>query len=333
MSFKVETLFAGLNVTLGEAPIWNDATNELLFVDSLSAVGMATIFGKDSVKEHMQGAILYKYNEATGIAKHVFKTHDCLATVIPTNQKNTYVLGFDRDVVSFHWEGEFEEHVLASVEKDINVATRINDAKADRNGRLWFGTMNTEWSDEKMNVVHEGMGSLYMADGFKLDRKTPVKVVKQQTTPADLGAGCDWSPDNKTMYFGDSGKRVVYAYDYDATSGKIGNERVAVDFRKQDAGVEYGVVDSVCVDATGNIWVACYGAGSVCCFDKNTGKMVVRVAIPCLGATGCCFGGPNMDQLFVTTVSAAAGWANGGDVYRVDGLNVHGQPTNRVTLH
>jgi len=332
MSFKVETLFAGLNITLGEAPIWNDATNELFFVDSLSAEGMATIFGKAAVKDEMKGAILYKYHESTSIAKHVFKTHDCLATVIPTNQKNTYILGFDRDVVSFQWEGEFEEHVLASVEKDVNVATRINDAKADRNGRLWFGTMNTEWSDEKMNVVHEGMGSLYTADGFKADRCTPVRVIKQQTTPVDLGAGCDWSPDNKTMYFGDSGKRVVYAYDYDATSGKIGNERVAVDFRKQDVGTDFGVVDSVCVDASGHIWVACYGGGAVCCFDKETGKMVTRVPIPCLGATGCCFGGPNMDQLFVTTVGDAAGWAHGGDVYRVDGLQARGQPTNRVTL-
>jgi len=332
---KIETIFSNLCITLGEGPIWNDATGDLLFVDSLNATGMGSCFGPQFVKPEMKGAILYKYHAETNkLDKHVFPHYNCVASVVPTDMKDTYILGCNRDVVAFSWESEskHDEHILGSVEKDLTVETRINDSKADRNGRFWFGTMNTTWSDEKMNVLHEGMGSLYCADSFKKDKTSQIRIIKEHTTPADLGAGCDWSPDNRTMYFGDSGKRVVYAYDYDATSGKIGNERVVVDFRKQTSAHEFGVVDSVCVDATGQIWVACYGAGSVCCFDHTTGQMVERIEIPCLGATGCCFGGPHMNQMFITTVSNAAGWENGGDVYRVDGLQAKGQPTNRVHL-
>ena len=58
------------------------------------------------------------------------------------------------------------------------------------------------------------LGSLYRID---LDRSVTSQVIK-----VDISNGIAWTPDNKTMYFNDSLPRIIYAFDYDLESGKIG---------------------------------------------------------------------------------------------------------------
>lgn len=37
-----------------------------------------------------------------------------------------------------------------------------------------------------------------------------------------ISNGLGWSPDNKVFYFTDSGRKTIYAYDFDPASGEIG---------------------------------------------------------------------------------------------------------------
>ena len=41
-----------------------------------------------------------------------------------------------------------------------------------------------------------------------------------------------WSPDNKTLYFSDSLKYHIYAYDYDVSTGDVANRRLFADTRE-----------------------------------------------------------------------------------------------------
>ncbi len=68
-----------------------------------------------------------------------------------------------------------------------------------------------------------------------------------------------------------------------------------------------GVADGSCVDAQGYVWNATWrqgeGTAMVHRIDPQTGHIVFTVNLP--GKTSesscCCFGGPNLDILFITT--------------------------------
>ena len=62
------------------------------------------------------------------------------------------------------------------------------------------------------------------------------------------------------------------------------------------AGLPYGL----CVDADGCIWVALAGGGVVRRYTP-AGVLSQEIALPVSHPTSCAFGGPGMNQLFVTT--------------------------------
>ncbi len=55
-------------------------------------------------------------------------------------------------------------------------------------------------------------------------------------------------------------------------------------------------------DKNGNLWVAMWGSGKVCCFDKN-GALKLILQLPVSKVTSCTFGGKNFNELFITTAS------------------------------
>ena len=61
-------------------------------------------------------------------------------------------------------------------------------------------------------------------------------------------------------------------------------------------------------DAEGMIWVALNGAGRVVRIDPATGSIDLVVHTPgCPTPTSCTFGGPDLDELFITTAARPAG--------------------------
>ena len=87
---------------------------------------------------------------------------------------------------------------------------RSNDAKADRAGRLWLGTMAY---DER-----PGAGTLYRLDP---GATTPVPVLAGVAVSNGLG----WSPAGTTLYYVDSPTRRVDAIGFDPASGVLGARR------------------------------------------------------------------------------------------------------------
>lgn len=158
---------------------------------------------------------------------------------------------------------------------------RYNDGKCDRMGRLWVGTLDMGTAANRGNL-------------FRVD---PDGSWKKMDTGFTIANGLGWSPDNKFMYFTDSARRTVYVYDFDLRQGTIANRRALVTLDASD-----GTPDGLTVDEEGCLWVAVWDAWRLSRFSPE-GKELLRVKMPVPRPTSCCFGGTNLDTLYVTSAS------------------------------
>jgi sugar lactone lactonase YvrE len=181
-------------------------------------------------------------------------------------------------------------------------SNRSNDAKCDPAGRLWVGTM----SDAEVDPV----GSLYRVDAdLSLTR-----VLEGATISNGLG----WSPDARWMYFVDSPTRRVDVFAYDAATGAASDRSVFVSTTAFD-----GVPDGLAVDGEGCVWVAMHDGAALLRFSPD-GRHVGTLDIPVPRPTSCCFAGPSLDRLVVTTAASDDGL--GGELLVCD-VGVSGTPT------
>lgn len=158
---------------------------------------------------------------------------------------------------------------------------RYNDGKCDRRGRLWISTMDMGAAPNR--------GSLYRVD----PDGSCSKMDSGFTVPNGLG----FSPDNTRMYFTDTFRKTVYAYDFDLAAGRIGARRPLIVFDPDD-----GKPDGLTVDSEGCLWVAVWDAWRLSRFAP-TGEELMRVRLPVPRPTSCCFGGANLQTLYVTSAS------------------------------
>ena len=167
---------------------------------------------------------------------------------------------------------------LSEVERDLK-ENRFNDGKCDPAGRFWAGTMDIK---EK-----RASGALYRLEGQ--DTKTVLKGIR-------ISNGLGWSTDLRTMYFIDTPTRKVSAFDYRLETGEVSNGRTVVDF-----GGQLGDPDGMAVDEEGMLWVAHWCGYCVTRWNPSTGKLIHRIDVPSSQVTSCCFGGKDLNELFITT--------------------------------
>jgi len=161
-----------------------------------------------------------------------------------------------------------------------------NDAKTDRAGRYWVGTLDLgEGANGRLYRVLPDGSATIADDGFSICN------------------GPAFSPDNRILYFSDSIGRRILSYDLDE-QGALSGRRVFCTFAIED-----GLPDGLTVDSAGNVWCALYDGGKVVCFDRY-GCLKHTFALPAHYVTSLCFVGADLKTLFVTT-----GWdeARGGD--------------------
>ena len=159
---------------------------------------------------------------------------------------------------------------------------RFNDGKCDPTGRFWAGSMAYEDQSDQ--------GSVYRMD---TDHS-----VHRMIGDIGISNGIIWSLDARTMYYTDSLDFAIRAYDYDSATGGIDNERVIIDIPKA-----MGFADGFTIDEEGMLWVAHYGAGRVRRWNPDTATVLAEIDLPAAGVTACAFGGPGLDQLFITSAS------------------------------
>ncbi len=166
------------------------------------------------------------------------------------------------------------------IPEDEPASNRFNDGKCDRAGRFWGGTMDFECKLPS--------GALY--------RFGPGDDCERHEMGFAVTNGPTWSRDERTMYFNDTTEGVVHAFDFEPASGEISNRR---QWLRLDSGD--GFPDGMTTDAAGRIWIAHWGGSCVSCHDPQSGAELGRLTLPASQITNCCFGGPELRTLFITS--------------------------------
>jgi sugar lactone lactonase YvrE len=189
---------------------------------------------------------------------------------------------------------------------------RFNDGKCDAAGRFWAGTMGLRGRKQA--------GSLYCIE--------PDRTIRKVIGGVSISNGIGWSPDGRTMYYIDTPRKTVAAYPYDPATGTLGDERIAVVIPEGQGGP-----DGMTVDVQGNLWVAQWGGWQVSCWNPDTGERLASIPVPAAQVSSCAFGGPNLDELYITTArtglseEALAKQPHAGGIFRfkpgVQGMPAH----------
>jgi sugar lactone lactonase YvrE len=160
-------------------------------------------------------------------------------------------------------------------------ATRMNDGACDRAGRFYAGSMDHDEAP--------GRGSFYRLD---VDH-----TVTELFDGVGISNGVGWSPDHRLMYYIDSLAYRVDVMDYDVETGAVGERRP---FARLGSGEV--VPDGLAVDAEGGVWAAVWGGSVIQRYDAD-GRLTAVVRLPAAYVTSCAFGGPELDQLYITTAA------------------------------
>ncbi len=109
--------------------------------------------------------------------------------------------------------------------------------------------------------------------------------------------GLAFSPDGRTMFHADSRGPWIDRWDFEPSSGAIGNrQRIAT------LDEATGRPDGGATDVEGCYWSAGISAQVLNRFDRD-GNLLARYPVPAAAPTMPCFGGADMRDLFVTNLT------------------------------
>jgi len=208
--------------------------------------------------------------------------------------------GGGRRVVRYELDGTVTVLAGKFAGKQLNMP---NDVVTDPQGRIWF-----------TDPFYEGAAGPFSYDrsNMELDHESVYRLepdaggawaINRATFDTTRPNGLLFSLDYRTLYVAQSGrrpdeKRQLRAYPVQ-DDGSLAKGEVLHDF-----GIHRGI-DGMRLDTEGNLiatagWEQGGPGPSIYVFSPS-GKVLERHEIPAQRPTNCCFGGDNLDTLYVTT--------------------------------
>ena len=242
-----------------------------------------TLYWVDILKGYVQA---YDYQLGSN---RIYKMGEFTGAVVPTTDGSLIVALQNKIVLLDPLNGQTKPFCEPEPEFTSN---RFNDGKCDPKGRFWIGSTQIDHQDPTgvLYCVNQDSSFIPKLHGLLISN------------------GLAWSPDGTTMYFIDSPTKKVQAFHFDQESSNIQYQRDVLVLDN-----EQGVPDGMSIDSEGQLWIAFYGGGKVGCYHPMTGKLLDKVSVPAKNTTSCCFGGPDLGTLFITT--AKRDDPNGGGLY------------------
>jgi D-xylonolactonase len=244
-----------VGATLGEGPVWVERDESLWFVD---------------IKQQK----VHRFDPATAQGKS-WDAPEQVGFVFPA-KSGGFIAGLQSGLHRFDpRKGTFK--LIVEVEPG-SPDNRLNDGVVDREGRLWFGTMD--------NMEKNSTGAFYCFHRGKLNR-TNLTAITITNGPAV-------SPDGGTLYWVDTLVGTISSCEIMGT-GVLGPSQLVV--RIDDA---EGKPDGPTVDSEGCLWISLFFGSEVRRYSP-AGELLERVRFPVSSITKIGFGGPDLDTAFATT--------------------------------
>lgn len=253
-------------LTLGEGVQWHPPSGRWWWVD-------------------IEGCSLYAWTPGAAALLHLRLPErvGCFAHT----QSGALLLGMAKRVARLEWadwqacgEHAVQPQTLVAVEADVPT-TRVNDGRCDRQGRFVFGTLDED-------RPRQPRGGFYQYSSDHGLRRLNLGGVR-------IANSICFSPDGQLLYWCDTLTRCIMVVDYDSARAAVGEPRVFV--RKE---LDHCWPDGSVVDATGCLWNAEWGHGSVARYAPD-GQLLARWQLPVPHSSCPALGGPAGDQLVVTT--------------------------------
>ncbi|MDP1538094.1 MAG: SMP-30/gluconolactonase/LRE family protein [Burkholderiales bacterium] len=281
MSWKFELLKKPNGLPITEGPVWD---GEHLYFTHIHA---STIFRYD-LKTNAISPWRTGVNRVNGLA------FDTLGRLFGCCQGGRSMLRFDPD----------GNNVVIADKVDGKRLNTPNDLAIDRKGRIWFTNPWNEGNVDATETQELDNRSVLRMDPQKDGSYTVARVTFDTTQPNGILV----SPDQSTLYVAESSftagiPRELRAYPINE-DGSLGKPRVLFTWGEDHRGVHRGI-DGMCLDADGNIvatagWEVA-GAGPMIYVFSPTGRVLETHPVPANRPTNCCFGGPDLTTLFVTS--------------------------------
>lgn len=242
---------------LGETPLWCDRTNALWWID-------------------IEKPRLQSFEPASG-RHRAFAFPQRFLGSAALRREGGFLLALDRSLYLFDPEERRLEHFC-----DVETApldNRLNDGRCDGLGRFWIGTMDVG--------LQKPTGSLYRIGADRTVAKSHGGVIVSNSIAI--------APDQRTFYYSDTRRFVMWAFDFDARRGALSNKRVFVDHS-----ASRDRPDGACVDEEGYVWVAMFGGARVARYSPD-GRLDRTIPLPVTNPTCVCFGGADLSTLYITS--------------------------------
>jgi sugar lactone lactonase YvrE len=245
-----------IGASLGEGPVWVEAHRRLYFVD-------------------IKAPAVHALDPADG-RRWCWPVPTTIGWLIPNEDGSNFVAGF-RDGFARLWlEPELRIEYIARPHLDLP-SLRLNDAKRDRWGRIWAGSMNDADPGRPWGRF------------YRLDPDGACSVVD---SAYHICNGPTFSPDGRTLYHTDSWMGRIYAYDLDE-HGCLGRRWLWRQFPPDE-----GLPDGMCTDEYGCLWIAHWGGSRVSRFGPDA-QLLYSIGLPASQITSCTL--VDGQRLFVTS--------------------------------
>ena len=267
---------------LGEGPLWSARDNALYWVDIIGQ----QVSRLDLLDEQVMS----------------WSMPEPIGWLIERENSSGFIAGF----ASGFAELDLDPLIILPIAdpQPDHPQNRMNDAKADRAGRIFAGTK-----------AEDGLASGAL---FRLDCD---RCVTEVDSGYHIANGPAISADGRFLFHTDSALNQIFRLDI-LPDGTLGPRHLFLEFAPG-----WGSPDGMTIDADGHLWVAHWGGSRVSRFRPNA-TLDRAIALPASQITSCTFAGPHLDRMFVTSAADGVDELYGGYLFEVD-PGVKGLPTMR----
>ena len=251
-----------------------------LFISSDDLLGEGPVWDfsrKELLWVDIESCKMHLFHLPSG-TKTAFQFDSRLGAAVPVENSNQYLLALQKGLTLF----DRISGVLHYIDnpETTNPDNRFNDGKCDPQGRFWIGSMSCSGAVAK--------GSLYRVD-------TNLKVTKMLSS-VSISNGLAWDDKENKMYYIDTPTYQVVSFDFEPGKGLITHSQTAISVPK-----DHGAPDGMCIDEEGMLWIAHWGGANISRWNPENGRLLQKVEVPALHTTSCCFGGDELDTLYITS--------------------------------